>query len=203
MDSQTSALLSRVADLEHQLFVRDSCLLLAVLLIGILMCVAVTPRAVAAPSPAKEKPVTIVETDATREECVKKLRTMFAFFPATQSMMVHFDNSTYREPDSLLFLVFEVNPIFSSWSIDTKGPVSKTDSFAGISNEKGPWSKASRGGSDFNAVAHPDFFMIERKACVDASWTKKYVVMSLVRDFTGEDIVQELRRMAAESAGMM
>lgn len=205
MDDQTSALLSRLADLEHQLFVRDNCLLAAVLIIGILMCVAVTPRAVSAPSPAEEKtkPFTLVETDADREECVKKLRSMFAFFPATRSMMVQYDNSTYRQSGSLYFLVFEVNPLFATWSIDTKGPVSKTDSFAGISHKNGLWVTASGRSTDFNVVAHADFLKTDRTACVDVSWTKRYAVMSLVRGFTGEDIAKELRRMAAESAGIV
>ena len=53
--------------------------------------------------------VTLSETNATYEQCADTLASMFAFFPATRSMMVQYDNSNTEIPR---FMVFEVEALW-------------------------------------------------------------------------------------------
>ena len=202
MDDRTMMFLRHISHLENVLIIQGVGILALIVVIVFLVLTQASRPAAASP-PAEEKPVTLVETDATREECVKKLNTMFAFFPGTQSMLVQYDNSTYRQPGSVLFMVFEANPFFGTWKIDIKGPVSKTDSFAGIAHKNDTAAFKAGGCMDSSVVVDPDFFKDERNATVDASWSKRYIVVSLVRGFKGEDVARELRRMVGESAGVV
>ena len=150
------------------------------------------------------KPITLMETDATREQCLKELRSMFAFFPATRSMLVQYDNSTYNVPGSLKFAVFEFfdgHDKTCRFKIDAA--VSKTDLFDAITEKCGEWNSTKMACAEDKVLVDSAFFKPERVAFVHGRYGDKYAVVSLVRGFGGKDVAWELRRMVGESAGVV